>query len=83
MKGKVIILATGGTIAGVGEEGKIVGYKSGTIKVDDLIAAMPKLKDVAEIEAVQICNINSDDITDKIWIKLANTINNRIRFWDF
>lgn len=75
MKGKVIILATGGTIAGVGEEGKIVGYKSGTIKVDDLIAAMPKLKDVAEIEAVQICNINSDDITDKIWIKLANTIN--------
>ena len=75
MKGKVIILATGGTIAGVGEEGKIVGYKSGTIKVDDLIAAMPKLKDVAEIEAVQICNINSDDITDTIWIKLANTIN--------
>ena len=75
MKGKVIILATGGTIAGIGEEGKIVGYKPGTMTVDDLIAAMPKIKDVAEIEAVQICNINSDDITDKIWIKLANTIN--------
>ena len=75
MNGRVIILATGGTIAGVGEEGKLIGYKPGTIKVDDLIAAMPKLKDVADIEAVQICNINSDDITDKIWIKLANTIN--------
>ena len=24
---------------------------------------------------LEICNINSDDITDKIWIKLANTIN--------
>lgn len=75
MKKKVIILATGGTIAGVGEEGKIVGYTSGSIAVDDLIAAMPKLKDVADIEALQICNINSDDITDKIWIRLANTIN--------
>ena len=75
MKKKVIILATGGTIAGVGEEGKIVGYKSGSIKVNDLIDAMPKLKDVADIEAMQICNINSDDITDKIWIKIANTIN--------
>lgn len=75
MKGKVIILATGGTIAGIGEEGKIVGYKPGTMTVDDLIAATPKLKDVAEIETLQICNINSDDITDKIWIKLANTIN--------
>lgn len=75
MKEKVIILATGGTIAGVGEEGKIVGYKPGTITVDDLIKATPKLKDVADIEALQICNINSDDITDKIWIRLANTIN--------
>lgn len=75
MKKKVIILATGGTIAGIGEEGKIVGYISGSIAVDDLIAAMPKLKDVADIEALQICNINSDDITDKIWIRLANTIN--------
>ena len=75
MKGKVIILATGGTIAGIGEEGKIVGYKPGTMTVDDLIAATPKLKDVADIETLQICNINSDDITDKIWIKLANTIN--------
>lgn len=73
--GKVIILATGGTIAGIGEEGKIVGYKPGTMTVDDLIAATPKLKDVADIETLQICNINSDDITDKIWIKLANTIN--------
>lgn len=75
MRNKVIILATGGTIAGVGEDGKIVGYKPGTLTIDDLIAATPKLKDIADIEAMQICNINSDDITDRIWIKLANKIN--------
>ena len=75
MKGKVIILATGGTIAGVGEDGKIVGYRPGTLTVDYLIEKTPKLKDVADIESLQICNINSDDITGEIWIQLANKIN--------
>ena len=74
-KGTIVILATGGTIAGVGEEGKSTGYESGSLTVEDLLSAVPQLQDVAPIEAVQICNINSDDITDAIWIKLANTIN--------
>jgi L-asparaginase len=72
---KVVILATGGTIAGVGEEGKTAGYKPGSLSAEDLISAVPELKDVAKIEAVQICNVNSDDITDQIWLKLANKIN--------
>ena len=29
--GKIVVLATGGTIAGVGEEGKTEGYKPGTL----------------------------------------------------
>ena len=74
-KGKVVILATGGTIAGVGEEGKEDGYKPGSLKVDDLLSAIPELGDIAEIEAVQICNVDSDNITAEIWLKLANTIN--------
>ncbi len=74
-KGKVVILATGGTIAGVGEEGKEDGYKPGSLKVDDLLSAIPELGDIAEIEAVQICNVDSDNITAEIWLQLANTIN--------
>ncbi|MCR5502530.1 MAG: asparaginase [Lachnospiraceae bacterium] len=72
---KVVILATGGTIAGVGEQGKTTGYRPGTLSADDLIAAVPELKDVAYIEALQICNVNSDDITDKIWLEIASKIN--------
>lgn len=75
VKPKVVILATGGTIAGVGEEGKTAGYTSGALTAEELIAAVPVLSDVAEIEAVQICNVNSDDMTDEIWLQIANTIN--------
>ncbi len=74
-KGTVVILATGGTIAGSGEKGKETGYKSGELSVDDLVEAVPELAEVANIEAIQVCNVNSDDITSEIWIELANMIN--------
>lgn len=74
-EGTVVILATGGTIAGSGETGKETGYKSGSLSVESLIEAVPGLEDVANIEAIQICNVNSDDITDEVWLTLANTIN--------
>jgi len=77
-KKKVVILATGGTIAGVGEEGKTAGYKPGSLRADEIISAIPELTSgTIDIEGVQICNINSDDITDSIWISLANEINTR------
>ena len=74
-KKKIVILATGGTIAGVGDAGKEDGYKPGSLSVEDLLSAVPELSDLAEYEAKQICNVNSDDVTEEIWIQLANTIN--------
>jgi L-asparaginase len=67
----IVILATGGTIAGAGEQGKDIGYKSGSIEAQMLIDAVPELKNVANIFVEQVCNINSDDITSEIWISLA------------
>ena len=75
-KKKVVILATGGTIAGVGEEGKTAGYKPGALSADEIISAIPELTSGnIDIEAIQICNVNSDDISDSIWFSLANEIN--------
>ena len=74
-KRTVVILATGGTIAGSGNAGEETGYTSGALSIEDLISAVPQIEDCANIEAIQICNINSDDITSQIWIELANTIN--------
>ena len=73
--GKVVVLATGGTIAGVGETGKTAGYKPGSLTAEELLSAVPELAEVADIEAIQVCNVNSDDITAEIWLTLANTIN--------
>ena len=74
-EGKIVVLATGGTIAGVGEAGKTTGYKAGSLTAEELLMAVPELADVAPIEAIQVCNVNSDDITAEIWLTLANTIN--------
>lgn len=72
---KIVVLATGGTIAGVGEDGKTTGYIPGFLTAGELLAAVPQLEGVAEIEALQICNVNSDDMTAGIWLTLAQAIN--------
>lgn len=74
-KPKIVVLATGGTIAGVGDEGKTAGYKPGSLTAEELLSAVPQLSDVADIEAIQVCNVNSDDMTAEVWLTLANTIN--------
>lgn len=77
--GTVLVLATGGTIAGVGEAGKITEYKAGQITAGQLIATVPGIEKLADIKEEQICNINSDDITGGLWIKLARTVNERAK----
>lgn len=74
-KKSVVILATGGTIAGAGEPGENLGYKSGSISGADLVAAVPELSDIADVKVEQICNVNSDDITGEIWLQLSRRIN--------
>lgn len=70
----IVIMATGGTIAGAGEQGKDIGYKSGALEAQTLIDAVPELKTVANIRVEQVCNINSDDISSEIWMTLARRI---------
>ena len=70
----IVIMATGGTIAGAGEQGKDIGYKSGALEAQTLIDAVPELKTVANIRVEQVCSINSDDISSEIWMTLARRI---------
>src|SRR5436190_724293 len=73
-KPRIMILATGGTIAGAQASAAEAGYKSGTFSVDDLIKAVPKLKDLAEISGEQVANIGSQTMTHEVWLKLAQRI---------
>ena len=74
-KPAVRILATGGTIAGAQSSQQSYGYKSGSFKVEDLIAAVPNLSDVAVLSGEQVANIGSQDMNDAVWVKLAKRVN--------
>jgi len=74
-KPKVVIVATGGTIAGAAAAATDAGYKSGAVGVDILIEAVPQLKDIAEVTGEQVASIGSQDMNDEVWLKLAKTVN--------
>jgi L-asparaginase len=74
-KPSVRILATGGTIAGAQAGSQSYGYKSGSFKVEDLIAAVPQIKELANLGGEQVANIGSQDMNDAVWLKLAKRVN--------
>jgi L-asparaginase len=74
-KANVVILATGGTIAGAGATGTQAAYKSGAVTIDAMIAAVPGIGDLATIKGEQISNVGSQDMSMDIMLKLANRIN--------
>jgi L-asparaginase len=71
----VVILATGGTIAGAQPAEGDPGYKSGSLSVESLIAAAPGLDKIARITGEQIASIGSQDMNDAVWFKLARRAN--------
>jgi L-asparaginase len=71
----VAVLATGGTIAGAAATDVQVGYTSGQLGVDQLIAAVPQARKLANLKGEQISNIGSQDMNDDVWLKLATRVN--------
>jgi L-asparaginase len=71
----VVVLATGGTIAGAATTNVQAGYTSGQVGVEQLIAAVPEAKKLANLRGEQISNIGSQDMNDEVWLKLANRVN--------
>jgi L-asparaginase len=71
----VVVLATGGTIAGAAASDVQAGYTSGQVGVDQLLAAVPQAKKLASMRGEQVANIGSQDMNDEVWLKLARRIN--------
>ncbi|MGA7460192.1 MAG: type II asparaginase [Candidatus Korobacteraceae bacterium] len=74
-KPNIVILATGGTIAGAAATGTQAGYTSGAVTIDAMIAAVPGIKDLANIRGEQISNVGSQDMSFNIMLTLARRIN--------
>src|SRR5215471_16690192 len=74
-KPNIVILATGGTIAGAAATGTQSGYKSGAVTIDAMIAAVPTIRDMANVKGEQISNVGSQDMSLDIMLTLAKRIN--------
>ena len=71
----VVVLATGGTIAGAAGSDVQAAYTSGQVGVEQLLAAVPQAKKLAVLRGEQVSNIGSQDMNDEVWLKLAGRIN--------
>ena len=75
-KPNVMILATGGTIAGSGATTTTtVGYTAATVGVDSLIKAVPELAKVANVKGEQVFQIASENMSNEHWLTLAKRVN--------
>jgi L-asparaginase len=74
-KPNIVILATGGTIAGAAASGTQSAYTSGAVTIDAMIAAVPGVKDMANIKGEQISNVGSQDMSFDIMLTLAKRMN--------
>jgi len=71
----VVILATGGTIAGAAATGTQAGYTSGAVTIDAMLAAVPAIKEIANVKGEQISSVGSQDMTLQIMLTLAKRCN--------
>lgn len=70
----IVILATGGTIAGAADARSKGGYNAGAVSAESLIAAVPGVEEIAGLSFEQVAAIGSQDMTDEVWITLAHRI---------
>ncbi len=72
----VVIMSTGGTIA------SRVDYRTGAVRsaisASDLYGVVPELADVAQVDTEIVFSLYSENITQKHWSELAQTVAKRI-----
>jgi L-asparaginase len=71
----VVILATGGTIAGAGASSTGSAYTSGQVKIEAMIDAVPNIRSLANLTGEQVANVGSQDMSVKVWLDVANRVN--------
>lgn len=76
---RIVLLGTGGTIAGAGapDAGPGAGsaaYQSAVVTVDDLVGQVPALRQLARLRGEQVFQIDSADFTDERLLQLARRV---------
>lgn len=82
MQPKILIIGTGGTIAGMAEDAEKPGqYRAAQLSVSALLAAISGIEKAAggPLDAVQIAQIDSKDMNDSVWHALLKTCDEAMR----
>jgi L-asparaginase type II len=75
---EVVILATGGTIAGAGDSSISSSYKAAKLPIEKLLNSVPEIHALAEISGEQVAQVASQAITTKIWLELARRVEHHL-----
>lgn len=74
MPRRIVVLGTGGTIAGTAaSQADHVGYTAGQLGVDSLLAALPELAD-QHLQVEQLAQLDSKDMDFATWRRLAERV---------
>lgn len=74
-KANVVIIGTGGTIAGAGASSvNTAAYQSAVVPVDKIIASVPEMQKIANIRGEQIFQIGSESFNDERLLKLGKRV---------
>ncbi len=74
---QIVVLATGGTIAGrAARADDVLGYRAGEVGVEELLAGLPNPEGVL-VTGEQVAQVDSKDMDFALWRRLAE----RCRYW--
>ncbi|MCO4889426.1 asparaginase [Cupriavidus sp. WGtm5] len=79
-KANIVIIGTGGTIAGAGAAAtNTAAYQSAVVPVDKIIASVPEISKVANVKGEQIFQIGSESFNNERLLKLAKRVSELLK----
>ncbi len=76
---KILMIGTGGTIASTKT---ISGSLHPQLTSEEILMYIPSISQICEVDTVQVCNMDSTNISPDIWILLVQTIRNNYEIYD-
>lgn len=74
-KANVVVIGTGGTIAGAGASSvNTAAYQSAVVAVDKIIAAVPEVQKIANVRGEQVFQIGSESFNDERMLQLGKRV---------
>ena len=75
---RILMIGTGGTIASNSTEKGLAPKLSS----EELLNYVPNISNLCHIETIQLCNLDSTNISPRVWIDLTNTIKDNYDKYD-